>query len=350
MFARLQSPAGVCPQICDGGAPVSKLKTFAMIALLTPLAVSYTPARPLPDPVSAISDAVSDASDRITNDLRTGKHLGFDTYAYPGDDAMKAWREEEDGAPYEWVGYYLPSAPCHKGVSWGGKRQTLADMGWGLAVIYVGQQVWSGTPRQRIVKTKWVTKTVRQVRRVKGRRVVRNVRKRVPVRYVTYARAPRGKSCSTHLVSGARGIKDANDAITRARNEGFPRGTVVFLDIERMDRVPVAMRDYYKAWTRRVLEDGTYRPGYYVHDHNAKVIYRDVAGIFVNAGSLEQPPFWIARGRGFSEDKQPHEVGHAFASVWQGMLDVVQTHNGVQLPIDVNVAAVPSPSEVATTD
>ena len=59
MFARLQSPAGVCPQICDGGAPVSKLKTFAMIALLTPLAVSYTPARPLPDPVSAISDAGS---------------------------------------------------------------------------------------------------------------------------------------------------------------------------------------------------------------------------------------------------------------------------------------------------
>jgi hypothetical protein len=39
-------------------------------------------------------------------------------------------------------------------------------MGWGLAVIYVGQQVWSGTPRQRNVRTKSVTKTVKQVRRV----------------------------------------------------------------------------------------------------------------------------------------------------------------------------------------
>jgi hypothetical protein len=328
---------------------MSKLKTAAMLTLMLPLVVSYDPSRPIPDPVSAIGDAVSDASAMITTDLREGKHLGFDTYAYPGDEAMKAWRQE-DGAPYEWVGYYLPSAPCHKGETWSGKRQTLSDMGWGLAVIYVGQQVWSGTPRQRIVKTKWVTKTVRQVRRVNGRRVTRHVRKKVPVRYVTYARATPGTSCSTHLVSGARGIKDANDAIARASREGFARGTVVFLDIERMDKVPSAMRDYYKAWTTRVLEDGTFRPGYYVHDHNAKLIYRDVASIFLGAGKTEQPPFWIASGRGFSEDKEPQDVGHQFASVWQGVLDVVQTHNGVRLPIDVNVAAVPSPSEFATTD
>lgn len=328
---------------------MSKLKTAAMLTLMLPLVVSYDPSRPIPDPVSAIGDAVSDASAMITTDLREGKHLGFDTYAYPGDEAMKAWRQE-DGAPYEWVGYYLPSAPCHKGETWSGKRQTLSDMGWGLAVIYVGQQVWSGTPRQRIVRTKWVTKTVRQVRRVNGRRVTRHVKKKVPVRYVTYARATPGTSCSTHLVSGARGIKDANDAIARATREGFARGTVVFLDIERMDKVPAAMRDYYKAWTTRVLQDGTFRPGYYVHDHNAKLIYQDVASIFLGAGKTEQPPFWIASGRGFSEDKEPQDVGHQFASVWQGVLDVVQTHNGVRLPIDVNVAAVPSPSEFAATD
>jgi GH25 family lysozyme M1 (1,4-beta-N-acetylmuramidase) len=161
---------------------------------------------------------------------------------------------------------------------------------------------------------------------------------------VSYARAAPGQSCSTHLVSGARGRKDAEDAIKRAVKEGFPRGTVVFLDIERMDKVPSAMRDYYKAWTKRVIEEGTYRPGYYVHDYNAKLIYKDVAGIFVDAGKLDQPPFWIASGRGFSEEKEPHEVGHEFAKVWQGILDVMQTHNGVELPIDVNVAAVPSPS------
>ncbi len=329
---------------------MTRLKTAAVFLLMMPLVVSYDPSKNPMNPVAAIGDAVSDASNRITSDLRAGKHLGFDTYAYPGDDAMKAWREEGEGAPYEWVGYYLPSAPCHKGETWGGKRQVLNDMGWGVAVIYVGQQVWGETPRQRIVKTKWVTKSVKQVRRVKGKRVTRTVRKKVPVRYVTYARAQPGQSCSTHLVSGARGLKDADDAIARASKEGFPRGTVVFLDLERMDRVPAAMRDYYKAWTTRILLDGNYRPGYYVHNHNAQLIYDDVASVFVAAGKLEQPPFWIASGRGFSEDKEPHEVGHEFASVWQGILDVVQTHNGVKLPIDVNVSSIPSPSHLNSSD
>jgi hypothetical protein len=328
---------------------MSKVKTAAMFTLMLPLVVSYDPKRSLPDPVTAISEAVSEASDKITSDLRAGKHLGFDTYAYPGDEAMKAWRTE-DGSPYEWVGYYLPSAPCHKGTTWAGKRDTLNGMGWGLAVVYVGQQVWSGTPRQRIVKTKWVTKSVKTYRHVNGKRVARYVKKKVPVRYTTYARANPGSSCSTHLVSGARGLKDANDAIQRAEKEGFPRGTVVFLDIERMEKVPAAMRDYYKAWTARILADGTYRPGYYVHNHNAKLIYRDVASIFVNAGKMDQPPFWVAGGDDFSEDKEPVDVGHSFASVWQGVLDVVQTHNGVKLPIDVNVAAVSSPSEFASVE
>lgn len=329
---------------------MSRLRTTALALLMLPFVVSYDPSRPVPNPVAALGEAISEASYNITSNLRAGRHLGFDTYAYPGDEAMRAWRQ--DGAPYEWVGYYLPSAPCHKGETWGGKRQTLADMGWGLAVIYVGQQVWSGTPRHRIVKTRWVTKTVKQVRRVDGRRVTRNVKKKVPVKVVTYARAEPGQSCSTHLVSGARGRTDANDAIAHAAREGFAPGTVVFLDIERMDRVPAAMRDYYTEWTKRVIADGRYRPGYYVHDYNAKLIYHDVASVFVNAGKLDQPPFWIASGRGFSEDKEPIEVGHSFASVWQGVLDVVQTHNGVRLPIDVSVAAVPSPSatEFASAD
>ena len=51
---------------------------------------------------------------------------------------MRAWKR--DGT-YEWVGYYLP-APCHKDDSWSGRRQHLIDNGWGLAVIYVGQQTW----------------------------------------------------------------------------------------------------------------------------------------------------------------------------------------------------------------
>ena len=126
---------------------------------------------------------------------------------------------------------------------------------------------------------------------------------------------------------------------------GIRPGTVIFLDIERMDAVPQAMRDYYRAWTARVIEDGRFRPAYYAHSFNASLVYTDVKKVLTAAGVSDDPPFWIASERGFAVDKDPSEVGHAFAQVWQGLLDVVETHNGVRLPIDVNVAQLPSPSE-----
>jgi hypothetical protein len=94
-----------------------------------------------------------------------------------------------------------------------------------------------------------------------------------------------------------------------------------------------------------VVEDGRFRPAYYAHSFNADLVYRDVKQVLAAAGISNDPPFWIASERGFAIGKAPTEVGHAFAQVWQGVLDVVETHNGVRLPIDVNVAQLPSPSE-----
>jgi hypothetical protein len=292
----------------------------------------------------SIGEAVASASASIAESLSQGPHLGFDTFSYPGDDAMRAWASADK--PYRWVGYYL-SAPCHTDSSWEGKRQTLSSMGWGTAVIYVGQQTWGRTPGQKIAVTRYTTKRVRQVTTRNGKRVVRYVTKRVPVRVLVAPRASRGTSCSTQFVSTARGIVDANDAISKTAAEGFPRGTVIFLDIERMDAVPRAMRDYYRAWTQRVVEDGRFRPAYYAHSFNADLIYSDVKLVLAGAGISTDPPFWIASARGFSIDKAPSEVGHAFAQVWQGIHDIVETHNGVKLPIDVNVAQLASPSEAS---
>src|SRR3954464_2110601 len=81
-----------------------------------------------------IGDVVEEVASNVT-----GSPLGFDTNLYPGDKAMNAWKQSGE---YEWVGYYLP-APCHKDDSWSGTRARLVDAGWGLAVIYVGQQTWS---------------------------------------------------------------------------------------------------------------------------------------------------------------------------------------------------------------
>jgi hypothetical protein len=186
-----------------------------------------------------------------------------------------------------------------------------------------------------------------------GKRVARYVTRRVAVKrtvripvhvHVDQKQRPID-DCNAQLVSGVRGRIEAQDAIRRTEGEGFPRGSVIFLDIEFMRATPSKMREYYRAWTKQVLADGRYRPGFYAHTRNAALIYKDVKAEYARVGNTEEPPFWISGQQGeFTTDKAPHEVGHAFADMWQGVLDVVQEWSGHELPIDVNVAAWKDPT------
>ena len=338
------------------------IKRRSILALLLAGGLVSCGEAPSVSPGSAV-DAVAGVVETVASSITGKGHLGFDTGIYPGDETMRVWRAT---APYKWVGYYLP-APCHKDDSWAGKRTHLTDMGWGLAVIYVGQQTWSGVPAKHstVYRTAYKTKTVTKYvsKRVKtyvksksGKRVAKHVTKRVPtkVKQRVPVRTPvrvafdESKydlmSCQRNLVTQTRGALEASDAIAKTAGEGFPRGTVIFLDIERMDVTPTAMRDYYKEWVERVLADGRFKPGIYAHVHNAPLIYRDVKRVYEAAGRADEPPFWVAGGRNFDPSKAPQDVGHAFAAVWQGILDVVQDWNGHKVKIDVNVAQTPSPS------
>jgi hypothetical protein len=262
--------------------------------------------------VAQVAAAVTGQKAPLADAQQEGKVMGFDTHTYPGDETMAAWKAAP-GAPYRWVGFYLP-APCHKDRSWSGKRQTLVDMGWGLAVVYVGQQTWGRTPRPTAARIARLLKS--------------------------------GKTCNADLVSAERGAVEGADAVAAAEAEGFPRGSIVFLDIERMEKMPGTMRDYYRAWSKHLLADGRYRPGIYVHAHNAQAVYDDVKAEFVAAGLVdEEPRMWVASGRGFEEGKAPQDVGFAFAGVWQGMIDVARTVADIRLPLDVNVSTWTSPSE-----
>jgi hypothetical protein len=262
--------------------------------------------------VAQVAAAVTGQEAPLADQQQQGKNMGFDTHTYPGDKTMAAWKSAP-GAPYRWVGYYLPS-PCHKDNSWSGKRQTLVDMGWGLAVVYVGQQTWGRTPR-----------------------------KLSPSRLASLVKS--GASCNADLVTADRGAVDAADAIATAEHEAFPPRSIVYLDIERMEKMPEGMRDYYRAWAKGLLSDGRYRPGVYVHAHNAQTVYDDLKAEFVAAGVNEEPRVWIATGHGYEEGKAPQDVGFAFAGVWQGMIDVARTVADIKLPLDVNVSAWTSPSE-----
>jgi hypothetical protein len=269
-------------------------------------------------PVADVAAKVAQAAAAVTgqdapmaDQYEKGRYVGFDTHTYPGTATMRTWKHTP-GSPYSWVGFYLPS-PCHEDASWSGKSDTLRAMGWGMAVVYVGQQTWGKNPRA-------LSPAKREA-----------LRKR--------------SSCATNLVSASEGTRDADDAVARASNEGFPSGSVIFLDLERMERVPPAMRDYYRSWAARMLANGTYQPGIYAHQHNAQLIFDDVRAVFAAAGDTTPPRMWIAGGKGFDEGRAPQDVGFAFAGVWQGVIDVARSVARVELPVDINVASWASPSE-----
>jgi hypothetical protein len=266
--------------------------------------------------VAQVAAAVTGQNSPLADERLGGTHLGFDTHTYPGDKTMSAWKSAP-GAPYKWVGYYLPS-PCHKDASWTGKRQTLTNMGWGLAAVYVGQQTWGRTPR--------------------------------PLTAAKLASlAKRNTTCDSDFLTAERGTANGLDAVAVAAREGFAPRSTVFLDIERTERMPTAMRDYYRAWARALLKDGRYLPGVYVHAWNAQTVHDDLKAEFVAAGQKEEPRIWVATGHGFDEGKAPQDVGFAFAGVWQGMIDVARRVADIRLPVDVNVSSWTSPSEPSST-
>jgi hypothetical protein len=232
---------------------------------------------------------------------------GFDTRDYPGDGTMRRWFE---ASPYRWVGYYLP-APCYTGTTWTGRRETLRAIGWGFAVLYVGEQDWQamrGLPADT-----------------------------VPV-------AAPGARCTTAHLTAERARQHAGEASAATAADGFPQGTVIFLNVERVERVTPALLSYVRNWTAGLLEGGRYLPGLYAHDHNAAELYTAVAEEYVRQGRVERPRLWVARAAGFHINRSPAESGYPVAAAWQGRFDIRETWDGITLTIDVNVADSADPS------
>lgn len=223
---------------------------------------------------------------------------GFDTREYPGDAAMAQWRAR---SPYRWVGYYL-SAPCYTGTSWTGKREVLGKMGWGTAVLYVGEQDWPA-----------------------GDEPPTNG---APTR------------CTRSNVNAERGAADGTAAAAAARAEGFPARAVIYLDIERADTVTAAMAAYARGWAAAVRSDG-YVPGLYAHARNAEGLLEAMRPAGAPTADV---PLWVASQAGFDLEQPPSASGVAGAEVWQGAFDVTETWGDVTLRVDRNVASSRSPS------
>jgi len=247
--------------------------------------------------------------------------LGFDARVYPGDSALTAWKFPV--SPYRWIGYYL-AAPCHPDSSFVGKYSSLVANGWGVAAIYVGEQDWVNSPSTRPA-------TAPTDSTKKSSRPPTDSTKK----------SARPLTCSQPLVTKAQGSTDAVDAIAKMRADGFPRGTTIFLDVERVNTVSPALVDYYRAWLTGVLNDGHYKPGVYATKLNAPALH-DVQIRAANGRSYA-PAFWIASAGVIDSTSRPTGVGLDYARIWQSSFDVTQTLNGVSLRIDVNVATKRNP-------
>lgn len=232
---------------------------------------------------------------------RVVTYPGFDTALYPGDATLTAWRR---ASPYRWIGYYLPS-PCHRDTSYSGKRSFLTRSGWGIAVLYVGQQQFEDQTPSTIDEN---------------------------------------TLCTSQFLTRERGGIDGRDAVAQATAEGFPAGTIIFLDIERVSRISPALIEYYEGWLEAVRRHGRYRPGTYAHLSNSAALYLIAQRYLQRSGVVESIPYWIAGGSGFDLEAAASDVRYSFARVWQGALDVRRTWGGSTAFIDENVASTPSPS------
>ena len=133
--------------------------------------------------------------------------LGFDSNEYPGDDALAALRKT-----FAFAGYWLNVPPNASSNSWQGKRQALVAHGFGFVVLFNGRL---------------------------------------------------DRELKSETNAGSLAARDADSAAQAARREGFPSGTVVFLDQEEGGRMLPEQRRYIFDWAKAMGTAG-YRAGVYV--------------------------------------------------------------------------------------
>jgi hypothetical protein len=186
---------------------------------------------------------------------------GFDRSEFPGLAEM-TWLKTNSNLV--WCGYYLGPAPSHSSTTWIGQRAALGAGGWGIAPLYVGQQI--GGP---------------------GR----------------------------HNVNGPQGTADGNDAAGLLSADGFVPGTCVYLDLEDGPPFRPPRTDYVSAWADAV-QQASFLPGVYCSHAFAADVHtlRPRVRIWVfKVDTTQEHPF---PGTNFP-DLHPAGSGYPGASVWQ---------------------------------
>lgn len=164
--------------------------------------VSAAPAQPSAQPVAPASQPATGAA--------AGGFLGFDRNLYPGDALMAAMHHT-----FAFTGFWITNPPGETTNTWLGKRAILRNQGWGFLVLA------NGRLDAEILKAQ-----------------------------------KRG------LTPANLALQDSAEATIAARKEGFPAGTILFLDQEEGGLLLDEQAAYLLAWTEAVAKSG-YRAGVY---------------------------------------------------------------------------------------
>ena len=188
-----------------------------------------------------------------TEPQNAGEFVGFDRNDYPGDSRLAELHQH-----FAFAGFWLNNPPGASANTWAGKRQKLKDAGFGFLTL------WNGRLDAEIVRSQ--------------------------------------KSGSAPASLGQR---DAAAAVEIARREGFPAGTILFLDQEQGGRLLPEQADYFFSWTEQVGAS-PYKPGAYLSGQpspdgtgpdGAKLTITTAADVRqqVAARHLHPVVFWVAQ-------------------------------------------------------
>lgn len=194
-------------------------------------------------------------------------YVGFDRNEYPGDAALPVLRKS-----YSFASYWLSPPPGEKTNSWVGKRDVLQAQGFGFLLLY------------------------------QGRTSAHFHSKKDPIE---------------------AGLADARAAAAAARREGFPEGSVIFLDVEQGGRFFDGYHAYLQSWAESLKREN-FRPGIYcsgivvdegegskiisaddIHGHIGMSdvvywVYNDACPPSPGCGILQMPPSPAASGVSYS--------------------------------------------------
>jgi hypothetical protein len=213
----------------------------------------------------------------------------MDTEYYPGDATMD-WLKANTNLV--WCAYYLGPTPSHDDDGWMGQRAALTGAGWGLAPVYVGQQL---------------------------------------------------AGPGSHNVNGPQGTTDGLQAGAMMSGEGFAPGAYVYLDLEDGPPYAAPRTTYVSAWVAAVTGAG-FSPGIYCSHLIAAAVRAAAPVARIWAFRVNTTAAHAVPGTNFP-DPAPSGSGFAGAYMWQrddnAQIDVDPPN---VLVVDLDSSVGPDPS------